>query len=70
MSSKGGILGSTSVVAVCWGSSCSDVVIPLGVSASLVFSALVCFLPGLYSHPVIFVKNFFLLTWKRSAISV
>ena len=63
MSSNGGISGSTSVVAVCsgWGSSCSDMVFPLDVSASLVFSALVCFLPGSYSRPVILVKNFFCL---------
>ena len=72
MSSNGGISGSMSVVAVGsgWGSSCPDMVFSLDVSASLVFSTLVCFLPGLYSHPVILVKNFFHLTWKRSAISV
>ena len=50
MSSKGGILGSTSVVAVGWGSSHFDGVIPLDVSASLVFSALVCFLPRFFTN--------------------
>ena len=72
MSSSGGILGSTSDVVDCDGCS-SSVCFSVDVSFLgdvLSFSDLVGFLPGLYLHPVMDVKNFFLLTWNKSAISV
>ena len=65
MSSSGGILGSTSDVGDCDGCG-SSVCFSVDVS----FSDLVDFLPGLYSHPMMDVKNFFLSTWNKSAISV
>ena len=56
MSSNGGILGSTSVVAVGWdgcGSSiCFSVDMSFLVGDVLSFSDLVGFLPGSYSRPV------------------
>ena len=66
ISSNGGILGSTSVVAVGWDGCGSSVCFSVGVSFLvgdvLSFSDLVGFLPGSYLCPVMNVKIFFLLT--------
>ena len=63
MSSIGGISVSTSVVLGwdgCGLSVCCSVDVSFLVGDVLSFSDLVGFLPGLYSHPVMDVKNFFL----------
>ena len=65
-SSSGGISGSTSgATGSCNGcglSVCSVVDLSSLLVDVLSFSDLVGFLPGLYSHPVMDVKNFFLST--------
>ena len=67
MSSSGGISGSTSVVVDCDGcdsSVCFSVDVSFLVGDVLSFSDLVGFLPGLYLHPMMDVKNFFSLNLK------
>ena len=72
MSSSGGILGSTSDIFDCDGcgsSVCFSVNVAF-LGDGLNFSDLVGFLPGLYLHPMMDVKNFFLSTWNKLATSV
>ena len=76
MSSNGGISGSTSVVAVGWGSSCivlkvvvdeADGVDGVTFAAShAAFSTLVSFCPGSYRFPVSPSYNFLGVTWNCS----
>ena len=67
MSCSGGISGSTSEAA--GASFCSSFGLSSLAGDVLSFSDLVGFFPGLYSHPMMDVKNFFLLTWNKLAIS-
>ena len=64
-SSQGGMLGSTSEAG--W-NGCMSFCSFTG-AGIFCFSALVGFLLGSYSLPVIDVKNFFLSTWNKSAMS-
>ena len=73
-SCSGGISGSTSGATGgcdgCGSSVCSVVDLSFLLVDVLSFSDMVGLLPGLYSCPMMDVKNFFLLTWNKSEISV